>query len=228
MRLLLFQGLHSRMRTIVYIDGFNLYHSILEKQPTYKWLNIKLLSEVILMPANIISNVNYYTARVSARFNPNGPRNQQLYLDALSTVPEISVYFGNFQIKNKYARMCDPPLKNPLFYPWPNNVRILKTEEKGSDVNLASHLLRDAFLDRFDVAAVITNDTDLLEPIRIVVKELSKPVGIISPIPSPANRLLAVASFHRFIRNGHLAQSQFPPVIHRNGKPPIVRPASWV
>jgi uncharacterized LabA/DUF88 family protein len=53
-----------------------------------------------------------------------------------------------------------------------------KTEEKGSDVNLASHLLRDAYTKRFEVAVLITNDSDLAEPVRIVAQEIGLPVGV--------------------------------------------------
>src|SRR6266699_3050420 len=56
-------------------------------------------------------------------------------------------------------------------------VWVEKTEEKGSDVNLASHLVRDAFRQQFEVAVLITNDSDLAEPVRIVSQELQMPVG---------------------------------------------------
>ena len=56
-----------------------------------------------------------------------------------------------------------------------------KTEEKGSDVNLASHLVRDAYQQAFQVAVLITNDSDLAEPVRIVRQELNLPVGVLNP-----------------------------------------------
>jgi hypothetical protein len=56
-----------------------------------------------------------------------------------------------------------------------------KTEEKGSDVNLASHLLRDAYGRRFEVAVLVTNDSDLAEPVRIVAQEIGLPVGLLNP-----------------------------------------------
>ncbi|WP_141245942.1 MULTISPECIES: NYN domain-containing protein [Mesorhizobium] len=34
-----------------------------------------------------------------------------------------------------------------------------KTEEKGSGVDLGAHLVRDAFVDAFDLAYVVKNDT---------------------------------------------------------------------
>ena len=64
--------------------------------------------------------------------------------------------------------------------------RVIKTEEKGSDVNLATHLLHDAHIGRFDVAVVISNDSDLLEPIKIVREQLHKRVGILNPHRNPS------------------------------------------
>lgn len=217
------------MNTVIYIDGFNLYYRLLRRSPKYKWLNLKLLAEKVLGKKNKVIGVNYYTARVSARVNPNGPRNQQIYLDALATVPEISVHFGNFQVNKAYAHLCPlpPEVKSP-FLPWPDVVRIVKTEEKGSDVNFGVHLVRDAFQNQFDVAAVITNDTDLVEPIRIVTREVGKPVGLLSPVARPATSLKNVASFTRFIRAGHLASAQFPNPLPRNPEPDLTRPAKWV
>ena len=54
-------------------------------------------------------------------------------------------------------------------------------EEKGSDVNLAAYLLNDAWEGRFDAAAVISNDTDLVTPTRMVTAERGKPVFIVCP-----------------------------------------------
>lgn len=87
---------------------------------------------------------------------------------------------------------------------------MIKTEEKGSDVNLASHLVRDAFEDRFDVAVLITNDSDLLEPLRIVTTELGKQVGILNPQRHPAFVLAKAATFFKKVRSGVLGASQLP------------------
>lgn len=87
---------------------------------------------------------------------------------------------------------------------------VIKTEEKGSDVNLATHLLYDAFRGEFEVAVVVSNDSDLLEPIRIVSKELKKPVGVLNPHEHPSRVLHAHATFFKKIRLGVLKASQFP------------------
>lgn len=225
------------MKTIIYVDGFNLYYRLLKNSPEYKWLNLKTLAEEVLSDDNDVVGVNFYTARVSARLNADAPRNQQIYLDALATVPEITTHFGNFQVNKGYAPIVDSASTKPVFLPipntadlapWPEVVRIVKTEEKGSDVNLGSHLVRDAFQGKFDVAAVITNDTDLVEPIRIVTKELGKKVGILSPVRRTAGSLQSVASFVRHIRPAHLAAAQFSDPLPREDEDKLIKPPAWI
>jgi uncharacterized LabA/DUF88 family protein len=204
-------------RTYVYIDGFNLYYRLLKKAPQYRWLDIAKLSRAVLREENIVERVNFYTAAVSAKIDPDAPAKQRIYLNALETLPEVAIHRGNFLVNDKWVRAKAPEGV-------PEYVKASVSEEKGSDVNLASHLIRDAFQNRFDVAAVITNDTDLVEPIRIVAQEIGLPVGILSPVENPAKSLKQVASFLRHIRPGHLSAAQFPDQIEGTE---IVRPESW-
>jgi hypothetical protein len=218
------------MRTILYVDGFNLYFRMLAARPALKWLNIKVLAEKVPRPENTIIAAKYYTARVSGRMDPTAPARQQIYFDALATVPEASVYMGTFLTSEKFAGLVMPPEFRPrltLVPPWPDVVKVIKTEEKGSDVNLACHLLLDAFQNNFDVAAVLSNDSDLVEPIRIVTKVLGKPVGLLSPIPNPTPNLAHVSSFIRRISASDLAAAQFPDPIVRPDDSEISKPASW-
>jgi len=84
-------------------------------------------------------------------------------------------------------------------------------EEKGSDVNLAAHLLNDAWKDLFEVAAVVFNDTDLVAPIRMVTMERKKVVHVVCPGRwQAAPKLIAVASHARHIRRPMLQAAQFP------------------
>ncbi len=225
------------MRTFVYVDGFNLYNRQLKNRPQFKWLDLKALADAVLAPPMIVRRVKYYTARVSGRIDPSAPKRQQAYLDALATVPEIEVHFGKFLFSNRWAALAKPPEAKPLGYTWPEVlpelVLVEKAEEKGSDVNLGSHLVRDALTDAFDVAVVITNDTDLVEPIKIAIHEAGKSVGILSPIAQDTKRgkwvaasptLTRMASFTLYIHNRHLAEAQFPNLLPAN----IARPASWV
>jgi hypothetical protein len=217
------------MRTNIYVDGFNLYYRLLKENPQFKWLDLKALAAGLLQPRNEIQSVRYYTARISGRFDPSAPARQQTYLEALKTVPEITVHMGNFLVTKLWAGLVHPPQMRggsiPQFTPpFPDVAKVWKTEEKGSDVNLGSHLVRDAFQGNFDVAAVLSNDTDLVEPIRIVTEELGIPVGLLCPVLKPAGGLEEVASFIRHIRIQHLQTAQFP---NRIPGTSITRPVSW-
>ena len=215
------------MRTIVYVDGFNLYYRLLEKRPALKWLDLKVLAATLLRPANVITGVRYYTAHISGRVDPTAPARQQRYLEALRTLPEVSVHLGAFLISEKFAGLVHPPEFRPrvaLPQPWPD---VAKVEEKGSDVNLACHLLLDAFQGSYDVAAVISNDSDLVEPIRITTQILGKPVGLLSPVGNPNPELRRAASFVRRISVSDIAASQLPDPVVRPDGTTITKPAAW-
>ena len=164
---------------IVYVDGFNLYYGSLKRTP-YKWLDLGRLCAGMLPNDRVIA-IKYYTARISARpGNPGAPNDQQIYLRALRTIPNLSVTYGHFLTHSVSMALTGvTPTKR---------VWVDKTEEKGSDVNLAAHLVRDAFQRAFEVAALITNDSDLSEPVRIVRQELNLPVGILNPLSATQHR----------------------------------------
>ena len=208
------------LRTYIYVDGFNLYNRAL-KNTNHKWLDLRALCFHLLSPANQILAIKYYTARVSGDRDPDQPRRQQLYFNALETLPEVSIYYGKFLPKT---------IRRPLVTPIPGLPRFVEVhtvEEKGSDVNLASHLVRDGFKNLFDVAVVLSKDTDLVEPMRIVRHELGKAIGMICPDNDAPKPLREVSSFVRHITPSRLSASQFPnPVIAPDGQR-IQKPATW-
>jgi len=256
------------MRVSVYVDGFNLYYGALKGTP-FKWLNPLLLSWQFLPATHTIDKVKYFTARVSGAVDPGEPVRQQIYFDALRTVPEIELHFGRFLPKNMWRPVTNFPvagatIHSPVAVSLPAGVHVIdggsltnsaqlavgtyavpgsgkrrtitpqsdalvaqvhNMEEKGSDVNLASHLLNDAWKNNFDQAVVISNDTDLVEPIRMVMVERSKPVVVVCPGKwQMAPQLRAVASFKVHIHRAMLAASQFPSPIPATA---ITKPATW-
>lgn len=207
------------MRTIVYVDAFNLYYGCLKDTP-YRWLDLPALCRALL-PTHDILRVKYYTARVASRpDNPGKPTRQQAYLRALVASGPVEIVYGH------YARHV---VRMPLAQPVSERVRfveVLKTEEKGSDVNLATHLVADAYEDAFDVGVLITNDSDLLEPMRLVRERLRKKIGLLNPQRTPSRTLRASATFFKQIRPGMLARCQMPDVIaDRHGA--VRRPVEW-
>jgi hypothetical protein len=191
------------VKTFVYVDGFNLYFGSIKGTPN-KWLNIRQLCE-ILLPSNQIECIKYFTAKVGARpAKTSAPVNQDAYLRALRTLPKFEIHYGHFLTHT--VRM---PLANPVAGQ-PTTVQVIKTEEKGSDVNLATQLLNDAHLGRFEVAIVVSGDSDLLGPVKIVMTELGKTVGVLNPQQRTCRVLSQQATFYRHIRQGVLAACQFP------------------
>lgn len=209
---------------MIYVDGFNLYYGAL-KDSSYRWLNVDALCRRLLKRHQKVVGIKYFVARVSSRpHNPRQAQRQQIYLRALETIPHLELHFGQFITGQRWRRLAEPPRRG-------NPMRLIEeTNEKGSDVNLASHLLIDGFRARYDLAVVISNDSDLKTPIEFVREELKAPVGVWNPhgrrsfalSPQPLPR----GSFYKAIRKSHLAQSQFPDQIpDANGI--ILKPNEW-
>jgi hypothetical protein len=226
---LLLLRIRPMARTIVYIDGFNLYYRAL-KGTAHKWLDIAAMSATVLPSGHQILAINYYTARVSGRVDPAAPGRQHAYLRALETLPKVAIHYGNFLASKKWAGLVQPPEFRPSFTlpigAAPTVAYLWKTEEKGSDVNLGVHLVRDAFKGAFDVAAVLTNDTDLVEPLRIVTQEVRLPITLLTPVAKPAPSLANVSTAIRHIQP-YLGPCQLPNPISIPGKKPIAKPTGW-
>lgn len=207
------------VRTNVYVDGFNFYYGAV-KGTRYKWCDLDALFRMLL-PGHEISRIRYFTALVRPRPSDPGVHvRQQAYLRALGTLPHVSIHLGTFRQGVRAMKLARPISGMPVY------VDVIRTEEKGSDVNLAAHLLMDCFRGEFDTAVVVSNDTDLVEPIRMVAQEMGCPVGLLNPHRRPARELINVASFYKQIRQGALAASQFPSTL-TDAQGTLRKPKSW-
>lgn len=212
-------------KTNFYIDGFNLYYRLLESNPGLKWLNLHRWCH-LLLPKATINRIRYFTALVDARpDDPDQPNRQQIYWRALSTLPTVTIHLGQFKTRTKRVWVAKPP---------PQTILARVSEEKGSDVNLATMLLVDAFKGDFEQAVVISDDSDLKLPIQMVIQELGLPVGVLNPQQKPAqpnqpraSQLQSVASFYRVLRLGPLKGSQFPKKL-TDTIGTITKPPTWV
>ncbi|MEO7862211.1 MAG: NYN domain-containing protein [Nitrospirales bacterium] len=204
-------------KTNIYIDGFNLYYGKLKRTP-YKWLDVAKLCQAML-PQDTIQSIKFFTAHVSARpHDRHLPVRQQIYFRALKTIPNLTIVYGHFLTHSVSMILTD---SNPIKRVW-----VDKTEEKGSDVNLTSHLLHDGFKGLFDTAVIISNDSDLAEPVKIVRQALNLQVGILNPHETHSKTLQQYASFVKRIRQSHLIASQFPnPMTDQKGV--FHKPQGW-
>jgi uncharacterized LabA/DUF88 family protein len=229
---LLFLG-RGLLRVIVYIDGFNLYYGLytynpgspewvkneVRKNKSSRWLDLYALFRDMLPDSYKIRAVKYFTAFVNGDRDPSKPIRQQAYINALQKCrPEISVILGQFK-----SGIVSMPLEKPMGRN--TRARVIKTEEKGSDVNLAVHMVNDGWKNEYDVAVVCSNDTDLIEAIKIVKGDINKKVYWVTPATIyPSKEMKPLFDSHRIIKNKHLRRNQLPDRIPGTS---ITKPNNW-
>jgi uncharacterized LabA/DUF88 family protein len=226
------------MKTIVYVDGFNFYYGACKGTP-HRWVNPWRVAELLLpSPDHELVALFYFTAAIKPQPHDPGQRQrQQCYWRALRTVPHLTLVEGTFlqsrkkmpRVEPRWIRALQRRLSHwPRFRRWaaPRTVDVLRSEEKGSDVNLATQLLLDAMDHRFDCAAVVSNDSDLLAPVRAARQRFGKHVGLLTGHQRPSRALTAEVNFVKHIRDGVMRLSQFPsPLSDANGT--FHKPATW-
>jgi NYN domain len=141
-------------RVILYIDGFNFYYGI--KAAGWDdclWLNPCALAENLLKPGQQLAGIKYFTSRISENARDPGKRKRQTaFIEAIQSAPSTAVYFGQFQARALSCKQCSANWQT--------------FDEKMTDVNIATHMLCDAFEDKFDTALIVSGHMALtdLEP----------------------------------------------------------------
>jgi uncharacterized LabA/DUF88 family protein len=223
---------HLPEQANIYIDGFNLYHGCFDDHRNrphwrqYRWLDLEALSQQLCQRASI-NRIRYFTALVDPYPSNLDNRTRQLnYLRALGTIPHLSTHLGRFATNEKDRPLAIPHAPRPTPVIPLQMVPVIEREEKGSDVNLASYLLLDAFKREYDLAVVVSNDSDLAEPIRLVRSEFGLKVRIVNPRKFLAYDLRGIADFYSNIKLRMLQQSQFPPIM-TDATGSFRKPARW-
>jgi uncharacterized LabA/DUF88 family protein len=186
-------------RAIAYIDGFNLYFGLKSKGwRRYYWLNLQALAENLLKPYQSLNKTKYFTARISG--SPDKQKRQTTYIEALSTLSNFEIIYGKYQLNPRNCRNCN------YFEQVPS--------EKMTDVNIAVELMSDAFLDQYDVAYLLSADSDLTHVItRIRSLFPEKKIVIAFPPGRYSKDLANRARFSFPIGRAALAKSLFPPEV---------------
>ena len=196
------------MRVGVYIDGYNLYYGgkhQLGKTPGWRWLDIRSLVTDLVeaqrgWPGATVERIVYCTAQIDQGLNPAGHAEQDVYLKALLTTNSVDhIEYGKYVtgIRNRPLAVkgatrggapvivtsqwplmvqstLGSPVKDAVFM-----VSTLHQEEKGTDVNVASHLLMDVLGGGVDAVVVVSNDSDLKLPVHTARTRV--PVGHVNP-----------------------------------------------
>ncbi len=203
-------------RVMVYVDGFNLYFGLRSKQwRKYYWLDLVALATALLKPNQTLSGVHYFTSRIRANGrNVSDMQRQTAYLEALDTLPGVQLHFGHYLEKPKQCRQC--------------GAQWMDYEEKMTDVNIAVQLLADAFDDRFDTALLISADSDLTTPVRMLRSQFpAKRLIAVFPPGRQSFELKNTANASFTIGEANLRQSQLPAQVQRADGFILQRPAHW-
>jgi uncharacterized LabA/DUF88 family protein len=203
----------SLFRTIAYIDGHNLYHGLRAKKwARYYWLDLQETARRLLNSKQTLVHTKYFTTVVP---EPRDRRQRHLiYIDALKTLPDLSIHYGHFLSDKVTCHKCGCIRTVP--------------HEKMTDVNIATQLLADAFQGKFDTALLISADSDLVPPIRVVRKLFpEKRIVAVFPPKRHSAELSKAAYAVLHLDRAVLGPSQFPnPVVTPSGRK-LYRPSSW-
>lgn len=143
-----------KKRVIAFVDGFNVYHSVVELGPELnhcKWLDLNSLVRALVHPnSDELIEVQYFTS--DAHWNTEEKRKRHSdYLAALR-LTGVTTTVGAFK---KVRRKCNRCLKTFAAY-----------EENGTDVAIAAQMVRFAHEDRFDKAFLFSADSDLVPIVK--------------------------------------------------------------
>lgn len=223
------QFVRQMKKTIVYIDGFNLYYGLLQGNPSCKWLDLYKFASALLRPDHEIVAIRYFTARI--RPYPNdvaAVERQKIYLQALSATGKVQVVEGFYNKSKVWLPAADSAMRSSSFAR-EGMVRVVKFEEKRSDVNLAVAMMLDAFRNEADSFVVVTGDSDQVGAIESVRHDFGKSVLVFNPHVTISNRLKQAASYYKNIPRDLPARCQLPDTIPcgPRGDRFIHRPPAW-
>jgi uncharacterized LabA/DUF88 family protein len=217
-------------RAIVYIDGFNLYFGLREstgadKKQTKRsyWLDLQRLAENIVQNRQLVA-VKYFTARIKG--NSQKVNRQNIFLDAIHWhCKNVKIFEGRYLLRQVICQKCHH-VTTDIMCPRCHSTTHLP-EEKKSDVNIATQMLKDAYENLFDTAYLISADSDLVPPIEVVrAMNPSKRVIVFFPPQRFSQELKETADAQFFLKFSTINKSLLPDVIKKpNGT--IVIPAEW-
>lgn len=196
-----------------------IYLSALQNVPGVEIYFGNFLAKAVCRPLANVPIANREIIIGSQNFSLPAGNHRVMEDPARSDSRQEVIPVGSYALKSCKVDPRPVPVRDAV------RVRVHWMEEKGSDVNLATHLVHDAWTGIFEAAAVVSNDTDLVEPIRVVTREINKPVIVLCPSSrGAAQALKSVATSVYHVHFHHLRASLFPDRIPGTV---IAKPTSW-
>ena len=226
-------------RVIAYIDGLNLYYGIKESQwKKYYWLNLVKLVRQFLPANQTLLKVKYFTSCVSSS-DPSKSLRQMTFFNALTYTcgQDLEIIKGNFLKKEVRCTTHRQLSGKSGFSPCKQysgrncDGTFIIHEEKKTDVNIATSLLVDAFTNLYDIAYLVSGDTDLIPPVKVIASPpLNKNIVVLFPPRRASDEIknLLEVSKSSQIKESHLQLSLLPDriVVPRSGAI-LFKPPQW-
>jgi len=200
-------------RVIAYVDGFNLYYGLRSKRwKWFYWLNIQEMAQRMLKQEQILLSTKYFTSIINRPVDKH--KRQATFLEALGTLSDFHIYYGHFLSDMVTCSNCG---------------HIYQTyHEKMTDVNIATELMSDAFQDEFDIALLVSADSDLVGPVQAIQRLFShKRIIVTFPPGRYSNALKRAADAYTHIGRNVLSKSVFPAQVTKPDGFVLKRPAQW-
>jgi len=208
-------------RVCFLVDGFNVYHSIVEAiraapapSPSMKWLDFLAFCRSFLSSIGkdaVLEKVFYFSA--SADFRPDKAARHAVLVSALRSTG-VEVQLGRFKEKDVWCPSCQTHFK--------------RHEEKETDVAVAVKLLELLAVNACDTIVLVTGDTDLAPAIRTAkVLYPEKRIGVVFPFARHNAELKALAHGTIRVKAKRYVANQLPNPVKTADGQVIWKPASW-
>ncbi len=213
-------------KSTVYIDGFNLYHGIMNKGwDRYRWLDVFPFSHRLIPPNYSLNKVRYFTSHITGDVLKHD--RQQVYLNALKAKNgnAIEIQYGKYSNFATHCKFCDAKpvvCKNC-------GVDYVKPNEKQTDVNICTAMLMDCFESQTDYIVLVSGDSDYEAPLKEISRAFPNVKRIIAFPPMRRNpKLYALCDQWFIIPEVHFSSSQLPdPVVSQKSGQKYSKPQSW-
>ena len=213
-------------RTIVYIDGSNLYYGLL-RDTMCKWLDVKVFAKKLLLPEYQVDAVKYFASRVIDKTDGHLKAERQArYLDALSS-QGVQVFEGYYRVRVERLEAVEHACKSCGLVAHPGYVRGTRMSEKLTDVNMATEMLKDAYENRADAFVLVSGDADFAPALRVVRYSTGHSVIVFNPQRSICNELRRYATFYKNIPVGFCDGCRLPDSFETSDGRTIRCPAAW-
>ncbi len=174
-------------RVAIFIDGSNLYHALRSNFDRHD-LNFAEFANK-LCGSRRMFRTYYYNVRQEPSQRTNGHREQQDFISALRETPYLEVRLGGTKLSQGV------------------------TVEKGIDVMLATDLLHFAWNNLYDIAVLVSGDSDFAYALQ-AVKDMGKHIEVAYFENNISRDLLDIAD------NRHLLDQKFFKGLWSGKRPP--------